>query len=156
MTSTTSFKVGDRVVVNPEYSDIVPAQTLGHVFKVYKVNPKNVRCESETPGMRGINYPAYLLMPAPPAGESVPIGRPFQSREFFALGEVVTINADGLNMLRGSTLQEVDEATPMVVVKEGEKVMVTKLGGWDDRYLKMPPRTLVKRTLSGYKLAPVA
>jgi len=132
------FKLGDRVT--PANVDGVPPQCLGRVYVVRKLNPKNIRCEAEDGG-RGINFPAHLLLPATDenvaAGNS--LGVPYESREYFNPGEVVTL-----------TKQWKDWTTdlPLVVlVDKGDKVNVTPLGGADGRYLRVGPRGLVKRDL---------
>jgi hypothetical protein len=136
-----SFQVGDRVT--PIADERVPAETLGRVFVVRKVNPKNLKCEAEDGG-RGINFPAELLAPA--TDENIAAGRssfgvPYTPRELFANGQVVTL---------ANPYKDITTDTPLVVSKDdgGRMVNVVKLGGDGARYLRMGPSNLVKRDLT--------
>lgn len=134
--------VGDRVHVDPEGLGVPPG-VVGRTFVVAKVNPKNVKC-SATDGGRGINFPAYLLVPgdapAAPARAAV-VGLPFVPREFFTLGEVVTLKRP----MAGTPAD-----LPYVVMKDDGrgKVNVAPLGGDRDRYVRVPTAGLVKRDLT--------
>jgi hypothetical protein len=140
--TATAFARGMLVIADPEQGFRVQPEVLGRVFRVTKVNPKNVQAEA-TDGGRGINYPKDLLVPAPPEGEPVPapvLGRPYQPREFFSAGEVVTMSRP---------YKEFGTESPMVVLKDNDrKVNVAPLGGDRDRYIRCPPDGLVKRDLA--------
>lgn len=131
------MRPGDRVVVNPDYPG-VRANVLGRVYVVDRVNPKNVVCRPEDGVGRGINYPKESLLPATDeniAKAAAP--RPYEPREFFTCGEIVTTKVP----VKG---READE--PFIVLKDdGNKVNIALLGGDNDRYWRMPASGLVKR-----------
>lgn len=130
-----SFRVGDRVT--PVSDERIPAGCRGRVFIVRKVNPKNLRCDAADGG-RGFNCPAALLVAA--TEENVKAGgavsRPFVPREFFSLGEIVSLKRPW----RDWTTE-----TPLVVTGGRDKVNVTLVGGDKDRYLRVPSSGLVRR-----------
>src|SRR5437764_13157364 len=119
-----SFQEKDRVT--PRDDERVPASCRGRVFIVRKVNPKNIQCDA-TDGGRGINFPADLLAPATEenidAGRR-PVSRPFEPREVFTLGEIVSLK----RQWRDWTTD-----TPLVVTGGRDKVNVTVIGGPGDR-----------------------
>lgn len=147
MSTTTAaprkYKVGDKVTPDVDAYG-VPRETLGRVFTVAKVNPKNLRCTADDGG-RGLNFPASILVPAtdeniakgqrPAAG----LGRPFVPREHFVTGEIVTVN---------STKYGLTPETPLIVTKDDgrDKVNLVVLGGDGDRYLRWPASQVVKRS----------
>lgn len=135
------FKRDDKVTPIHD-DDRVPADTRGRVFTVDKLNPKNIRCTADDGG-RGINFPDDLLVPA--TDENVKLGRgpltrPFQPREFFEPGEIVTLKTPFKN--------EIAVDTPLVVLADKQRVNVTPLGGNGGRYLRANPESLVKRDLA--------
>lgn len=139
--TTTAYrpKVGDRVHVDPEGMG-VPGGVVGRTFVVTKVNPTNVKCEA-TDGGRGINFPAYLLVQGDAPAASAAVGVPFVQREFFVIGEVVTLKRP----MAGTPAD-----LPYVVMKDDGrgKVNVAPLGGDRDRYVRVPHAGLVKRDLA--------
>lgn len=125
MTATATAyrpRVGDRVVVDPNGIGVSPS-TLGRVYVVSKVNPKNVKCTA-TDGGRGLNYPADLLVPAPegaPTATATATPVPVPTFTWHEAGTVVTCDRD---------LESWKAGTPLVVWKcDGEKSNVTLLGG---------------------------
>lgn len=144
MPTPRKFKAGDKVtpIHNDEF-DRVPTDTLGRVFTVDKVNPKKLRARADDGG-RGINFPDELLVPATDenvkAGREAILGvRPFQPREFFDVGEIVSLKKGRADW---------PEDAPLMVMKDGDKVNVTKVGGYQGRYLRANPLNLVKRDLA--------
>lgn len=143
MSDTVTFRKDMRVMVDPEQAYRAQPEVVGRVFTVAKVNPKNVVCNA-TDGGRGINYPKDLLVPAPAEGEPMPtpqLGRPFEPREFFAEGDIVTFTRP---------YKHITTDTPCVVLRDNEKrVNVAPLGtndaGW---YVRAPHSGLVKRDLA--------
>jgi len=137
-TTTRTYRVGDKVTPDPD-SFGVPPTTLGRVFTVAKVNPRNLRCTADDGG-RGINFPASILLPATEenvAKSNAP--RPYVPVEFFTTGEIVTVKTAG----------KIPVDQPMVVLKHdgGDKVNITQLGGDGDRYWRWPAKSLIKRDL---------
>jgi hypothetical protein len=142
------LRKGDRVTPNPNYAGL-PAQTLGRIFIVDKVNPKNVRTTAEDGG-RGTNFPADAYVRVQP-GETapdvtarlrreLPLGRPYEPAVHFTLGEIVTLK---------TAFRDWGTDEPLIVFKDGgDKVNVTKLGGDNDRYVRVPKAGLVKRDRS--------
>lgn len=135
----TAFTEGDRVT--PVNTVGVPPETLGRVFVVVKVNPKNLRCCAEDGG-RGINFPPHILLPA--TDENVAAGRklqPFTPVEFFDAGQIVTLKRPWRSWATD---------TPLVVLKDDGKgkVNVTLLGGADGQYLRISSAGLEKRGLA--------
>lgn len=133
---------GQRVTPDRDFPGL-PSHTFGKVYKVERVNRVNVVAQPESPGERGVNFPAeaYIVLAADeqPQSAGVAVARPFQSREFFLCGEVVTLKR---------AYKDWGVGTPMVVLKDnGEKVNVTPLGGDGDRYLRIAGEGLVKRDL---------
>lgn len=132
------LKVGDKVT--PISDERVPLDCRGRVFTVEKVNPKKLKCSADDGGL-GINFPKDLLAPA--TDENLAAGKtvstPFVPREFFSVGEIVTL---------AKSWKDWGTDKPLVVLKDGGKrVNVTPLGGDDDKYLRVPPSGLVKRDL---------
>jgi hypothetical protein len=134
------IKVGDRVTPVPD--ERAHASTLGAVFIVEKINPRNVRCSAD--GGRGINYPADMLVPA--TDENIEAGRRFFGgtipyREHFSNGEIVTLT---------EPYKGITSTMPLIVFKDdgGNYVNLVILGGDGSRYLRMPPRKLVRRDLA--------
>lgn len=146
-TATHTFAAGDRVVFAPDAP--VKRNLVGLVFTVERApsgRQRNYWIKAVS-GSGTYSVKGEMLAPAP-AGDAAVVGVPFEEREFYSAGEIVTLNERGLRMLRGQTARDVGADTPMVVLKDGEKTNVTKLGGWEDRYLRMPPNTLTKRDLA--------
>jgi len=136
MSTTKKFAVGDLVTPDPAAVG-VPTGALGRVYKVTKVNPKNLLCDA-VDGGRGINFPADMLVAHDEASTvNGAVVRPFQPREFFVCGQIVTLK----KAWKAWTTE-----TPLVVMKDnGNKVNVTLLGGDEDRYLRVPPEGLQSR-----------
>jgi hypothetical protein len=140
-TDTYTPAVGDRVIIDPA---VATARFLGKVYVVDRFGPKNVVCSlegSDNPADGVRCRPEYLL-PAPPAGEAPPLGRPFVPIEFFDVGQVVTV---------ASPSSKVAADQPMVVIadKGRDVVNVVALGGGDGgRYWRWPRKALVKRDLA--------
>lgn len=137
-TTTKQFTKGQRVAVDPDFPGAA-RDVLGRTFVVQKVNPRNVQCTAEDGG-RGINYPKESLV-ALADGEQAPglTPRPYVPREFFTCGEIVTLN-------RPFKHWTTDQ--PMVVLADkGNRVNVTPLGGDADRYVRVPPAGLTKRSV---------
>jgi hypothetical protein len=133
------YRVGDKVTPDPDGIG-VPADTLGRVFTVAKVNKVNLRCTADDGG-RGINFPPSLLLPATDENVNKAFRpRPFVPREFFHAGEIVTVKTP-----RG----KLSSYEPMIVIKHdgGERANLARLGGEDGRYWRWPTRDLVKRDL---------
>jgi hypothetical protein len=147
---TRKLAKGDRVTPDPDFPGL-PAHTLGSIYIVEKVNPKNVIARPETGGGRGVNFPADAYLRVQPGQTVSDVARatatpvPFEETTFFTAGEIVTIKrAVGA---RGETWGTDD---PMVVIRDGGQrtVNVTKLGGADDdRYLRVPRAGLTKRDI---------
>lgn len=135
----SKFKVGDKVTPDIDYPGL-PEATLGRVFTVAKINPKNIRATADDGG-RGINFPEAALLPATPENvNKLTTHRPFVPREFFCAGEIATF----VRPPNGHSAE-----SPFVVLKDnGEKVNVALLGGEDDRYWRVPHSGLVKRDLT--------
>lgn len=135
------LKVGAKVtpIANDER---VPAECRGRVFTVDKLNPKKAKCSADDGG-RGINFPYELLTEATDenveAGKG-PITRPFEPREFFDPGEVVTL---------ATAWKDWDTEKPLVVIKDGggKRVNVAPIGGSDGQCLRVPPTGLVRRDI---------
>jgi hypothetical protein len=138
-TQTRKFTIGDKVTPDPDAHGI-PKATVGRIFIVRKVNPKNILCDAEDGG-RGISYPAEVLLPATDENlAKATTARPFVPREFFVCGEVVTFAR--------SAPKGFDLDSPFVVLKDnGEKVNVAPLGGDEDRYWRVPHAGLTKRNI---------
>lgn len=134
----TRFFPGDKVTPNPNAFG-VPAQTIGRVFTVEKVNPRNLRCSADDGG-RGINFPAELLLPASDADASkihVPYRPP---AVYVAPGTIVTMQG-------GFFKHGITPTTPLIVVKDsGDKVNVVQLGGDEGRYIRVPKELIEHRT----------
>jgi hypothetical protein len=131
------YRVGDKVTPDPDGFG-VPADTLGRVFTVAKINKVNMRCTADDGG-RGINFPPSLLIPATEENVNKAFKpRPFVKREFFHAGEIVTVNRPN---------RKLDTRQPMVVIKHdgGERVNLARLGGEGGRYWRWPATDLVKR-----------
>lgn len=141
------FGVGDKVTPKADAYG-VPKDTLGRVFEVTKVNPKNTKAKA-LDGGRGINFPQEILVAATDenvaAGEAARgsvFGRSVEPvrDEFFKPGEIVTLKRPW----RDWTTE-----TPLVVIADkGRKVNVVPLGGAAElgRYLRVPPTGLEKRS----------
>lgn len=128
-TAPKTFAVGDKVTPDPNL-DGVPRDTIGRVFTVEKVNKVNLKCSADDGG-RGINFPPFALLPAGDGAPAPTIGRPFVPREFFSVGEIVTMKNPGKF---GTT------ETPFVVIADkASKVNIARLGGDGDRYRARPP-----------------
>lgn len=144
----SKFKEGDLVTIRTDAG--TPNRLLGVVFKVKKVNPRNILAypvvPSATAGGKGINYPAELLEPF--AGEVPENGRlsgvTVPLPQFFDVGEIVTF----MRPPAGSTVD-----TPYVVVKDSgdDKINVSKLGGEGSRYYRAAKIGIVKRDLAWLK-----
>jgi hypothetical protein len=135
-----TFRVGDKVTPDPDFPGHL-SDTLGQSFTVVKVNRVNLTL-SHDGGGRGYRCPPASLLPATEenlAKATTP--RPFQPREFFTAGELVTVK---------SPSGKVSESEPMVVLKDDGrgKVNITKLGGDGDRYWRWPATSLVKRDVA--------
>lgn len=137
------FVNGDKIVIAPEHA---PADLYGVVFEVQVVNPKNIKA-SRVGGGRGINYPKGLLQhfegEVDPAA-NVPVAKPYVPIEFFDIGELVAIKVAN---------KELTTETPLVVIRDNgsDKVNVTKVGGSDNLYWRIPRGNIVKRDLEWLK-----
>jgi hypothetical protein len=137
-TTTRTYRVGERVTPDPSQEGI-PQGTIGRVFTVAKVNPVNIKCTADDGG-RGINFPAHCLLPATEENLSPTGARPFVPREFYSVGEVVTL---------ARPYKEATTDTPFVVIADkGRMINVALLGGENDRYVRVPSTGLVKRDLT--------
>lgn len=131
-----------KVVADPNDARI-PDDVRGRVFTVSKVNPKTVVCTADDGG-RGIKYPKDLLVEATDdnvkAAQHPVLGTPWEPREIFVMGEVVTLKRP---------YKEHTTETPLVVMADkGKRVNVALLGGDEDRYVRCAPEGLVKRDLA--------
>jgi hypothetical protein len=132
-----TFRVGDKVTPDPDFPGHL-SDTLGQSFTVTKVNRVNLTL-SRDGGGRGYRCPPASLLPATEENlKKAFTPRPFQLREFFTAGEIVTVK---------SPSGQVSVGEPMIVLKDGAngKVNITKLGGDGDRYYRWPATSLVKR-----------
>lgn len=129
MTATATapaFTVGQRIIVDPNGIGVSPS-VLGRVFIVKRVNPKNVVCSPADGIGRGINYPKYLLLPAPEdddaQGPAVLV--PYVPPVFHDVGAIVT--CEETLTYRGMTWPA---GSPLIVWKcDGRKSNVVNLGG---------------------------
>lgn len=145
---TAALHTGMKVTPDPT-SPYVRSETVGRVFTVTKINPKNVRCTADDGG-RGLNYPRELLVPATPenlakAQDPARLSRPFVPRELYALGEVVTLKR---------AYRQYDTQAPFVVIgSTPNRTKVAPLGGNNDEYLLIPAGGLERRVLASWRLA---
>jgi hypothetical protein len=145
-TATPTFRVGDKVTPNPAVEG-VPSGALGRIYTVAKINKVNIKATADDGG-RGAALPPAMWLPATDehvAKARDPLARlnaqveALQSVEHFVLGEVVTLKR---------AYRDITTATPMVVTGGGAKVNVAKMGGDDDRYVRVHPNGLVRRDLA--------
>jgi hypothetical protein len=137
-TATHSFRVGDRVIVDPAGIG-VSRSVLGQVFVVEKVNPKNVKARPAEGG-RGINYPKHLLLPAPPEGYPTPLGRPYVEQAYVEAGSICTLK---------SPWSDLAVDTPLICFKGGvEKINLFRLGDTSGRYVRVPAAAVTTRDLA--------
>lgn len=139
--ATKKFKVGDRVVVKPEFG--TPGVS-GRVFTVRKINPKNYACDAEDGG-RGLSYPEEAL-DAFDADKPPTIGRAYVPIDIYYDGEIVTLTG-------GYAKLDVTAETPLIVIRDTgrETVQVAKLGGDQGRYIKAPKVRLQRRDMAWLK-----
>lgn len=125
-----TYNVNDIVSLDPELSS---GKYRGQNFKVVKVNPKTLRLQSLQTGANVV-ADRFLIQPAVgvPAGataESVPLV------EHLVCGSLVRIG--GLRQEKGWMT---NGAIGVVLVDKGDKINVAPLGGFEDRYAKLPRR----------------
>ena len=140
MPTTHTFKIGERVIVDP-HGIGVSRSVLGQVFVVEKVNPKNIVARPAGGG-RGINYPASLLLPAPPEGEPAPIGVPYVESVYVEKNAIVTLNRQ---------YKDITTETPMVNHKAGfgtDQLNLFRLGDTSGRYVRVPASAVTVRDVA--------
>lgn len=144
--SPTTFTNGDRVT--PDSTVFGPRpHTLGRVFIVQRVNPKNIVAKPEDGVGPASNYPKAMWLPATP--ENVQAGRDAAARggvarvtaiptQTFEAGEIVTL-------VKPYEMWTTDR--PLVVTAvNARSVSVVSVGGGDSgRYMRVPHAGLVKR-----------
>lgn len=140
MTDELTFTVGDRVTISHEYA---PTRLRGRVFIVERVNPKNVIARPEGGG-KGINYPKYTL-------EKV-VG---EAHGAVTVTEVpiLTLHDPGSIVTLKQTPNGEKDNQPYIVIKDdgGERVNVTRLGGNEGRYWRVPRRGVEARDIEWLK-----
>lgn len=138
-TTPRTYKVGDLVTPDPAAYG-VPASTKGRVYRVTKVNPKNLKCAALDGGI-GINFPPYALVPAASAdAPALPTTTLLPTTiTWLNNGSVVTL-AGGFAKF-GWTAE-----TPLVVIADkGERINVAALFGSRSEYLRCARKSLTVR-----------
>lgn len=126
-TTTAARKVGDRVSIDdPKFPGVWTIKSIG---------PKNTVVIPEVGG-RGLRAPHYLIIDPVERDSSFPEAAPFVP---FHAGEVVSVVGFG-GKYEGDHY--------VVLADKGEKINVAKLGGDNDRYLRVARRSLVKVDLA--------
>lgn len=127
--SENEFQSGDRVIIDPEY---VTKSLRGRVFEV--VRRMKVNYELRPLDGVGRNLAAH-------PGEIVPapkelLAKPIVAVTPFELGSTVRVKA-----------ANIDPSTLFVVLSNGSKVKVAKLGNDESRYWNVPRTWLEKVTI---------
>lgn len=127
MTEPKTFKVGDRVILTDEAG----ARRFPGVWTVDKVNPRTVGLTQGSRRLRcdpwALAHHDHATVTTPDTAVTVPIP------EYFEIGQLVT--------MRG-------KPGVYVVIKEGEKINVTLLGGDGGRYWRCARPSLTKVTVT--------
>ena len=127
--SSTTYTIGDRVTVRPEYERPIDR---GRVYTVRKILKVNLQCEPDSGG-QWLRVHPNMLQPATAAPgaavETVPYVAPYSE------GTAVTLTVPTRE--RGK-FPEPDDQLWIVLRDDGHRASVVKLGGDHGRYSRVP------------------
>lgn len=127
--SNNDFKAGDKVIIDPMYAT---KAMEGRVFEVARRLKVNYSLKPVDGVGRGVTAPPAALMPAPTELLAKPIVT------FAPLTEGSTVRVKARN---------IDPTTLFVVLSNGSKVKIAKLGSEDSLYWTVPRSALEKVTI---------
>jgi hypothetical protein len=130
----TVYKIGDRVGLDPDLSS---TRFRNVVFEVVKVNPKTLKLRPLNGGQL-VNADKFLIVPPATTVTDVPLPEDIPIVQHLVCGTVVRVT--GINEKPGGWLHNGDLGT--VLVDKGDRVNVAPLGGFEDRYARLPHHCL--------------